>query len=244
MSEPVVNEPIPSEADHDRGAGVAAPGPFVLGVDLDGVCGDYTDAFRSVVAEDRGVTAESLGPQTSWEFKEWGLSPEDFDRYHRLAVLDHRIFRSMEPIPGAAETLWRISDAGVWVRIITHRLCVNWGHAIAVADTVEWLDRTGIPYRDICFLGRKPEVEAHAYVDDGAHNVEALRALGNDVIVFDQTYNREVAGPRATSWSDVETWVADRAAARGIPLQSQFPGLDDPGRRLDHRLRPRGPRDS
>ena len=64
------------------------------------------------------------------------------------------------PIPGAAEALWRLSDAGVWIRIITHRLCVNWGHAIAVADTVEWLDRTGIPYRDICFLGRKPEVEA------------------------------------------------------------------------------------
>jgi len=211
-------------------------GPFVLGVDLDGVCGDYTAAFRSVVAADRGVEPADLGPQRTWEFTEWGVTAGEFDRLHRLAVLEHRIFRTMDPVADAAETLWRLSDAGVWVRIITHRLCVNWGHAIAVADTVEWLDRTGIPYRDICFLGRKPEVEADAYVDDGAHNVTALQALGNEVIVFDQPYNREVDGPRARSWPEVEAWVADLAARRGTPLQGQFPGLDDPGRRLDHRL--------
>jgi len=213
-------------------------GPFVLGVDLDGVCGDYTEAFRAVVAADRGVDPQSLGPQRTWEFTEWGVSGDDFDRLHRLAVLEHRIFLHMDAIAEAAETLWRLSDAGVWVRIITHRLCVNWGHATAVADTVAWLDRTGIPYRDICFLGRKPEVEAHAYVDDGAHNVEALRALGNDVIVFDQPYNRQLDGPRAATWPEVESWVADLAAAHGLPLQAQFPGLDDPGRRLDHRLNP------
>ena len=76
------------------------------------------------------------------------------------------MFRHMPPLPGVAESLWRLSDAGVWIRIITHRLCVNWGHAVAVADTVAWLDDTGIPYRDICFLGAKPEVEADCYVDD------------------------------------------------------------------------------
>ena len=34
---------------------------------------------------------------------------------------------------------WRLSDAGVWIRIITHRLYVNWGHQEAVSDTVAWL---------------------------------------------------------------------------------------------------------
>ena len=63
------------------------------------------------------------------------------------------MFREMDPMPDCAEVLWRLSDAGVWIRIITHRLCVNWGHAVAVADTVAWLDRTGVPYRDLCFLG-------------------------------------------------------------------------------------------
>lgn len=211
-------------------------GPFVLGVDLDGVCGDYTGAFRAVVAAERGVDASTLGPQRSWEFTEWGVAAEEFDRFHRTAVLEHRMFRTMEPLPGASEVLWRLSDAGVWVRIITHRLCVNWGHAVAVADTVEWLDRNGVPYRDICFLGRKPEVEADAYIDDGPHNVEALRAAGNDVIVFDQPYNRHLDGPRAAGWAEVEDLVAGLATARGLPLQGQLPGIDNHLRRIDDRV--------
>ena len=57
------------------------------------------------------------------------------------------------------------------------------------------------------------------------------------MVVFDQPYNRDVDGPRAVGWEEVEEWVASVAAAQGRPLQSQFPGMDDPGRRLDHRLK-------
>ena len=112
---------------------------FILGVDLDGVVGDYTAALRTVVAERTGVDPESLPLERSWDFREWGLSPEEFEQHHRAAVLEHRIFRTMPVMPGAAEARWRLSDAGVWIRIITHRLYVNWGHATAVADTVAWL---------------------------------------------------------------------------------------------------------
>ena len=153
----------------------------MLGVDLDGVCGDYTAAFRRVVAAERGVDSATCPPSRSWDFEEWGLDEVGgFERLHRVAVLDHRMFRDMPVIDGCAEALWRLSDAGVWIRIITHRLVVNWGHAVAVADTVAWLDAHGIPYRDLCFLGHKPEVEADCYIDDAPHNVESLRAAGND----------------------------------------------------------------
>lgn len=210
---------------------------FVLGVDLDGVCGNYTAAFRAVVAADQGVDPDQLGDARSWDFVEWGITgPEEFDRLHRVAVLEHRMFRDMPPMPGVAETLWRLSDAGVWIRIITHRLCVNWGHAVAVADTVAWLDDAGIPYRDICFLGAKPEVEADCYIDDASHNVTALRDAGNHVIVFDAPYNRDVDGPRATSWSEVETLVFDHVAHLGHALQPQLPGLDAGADRLTHRI--------
>jgi 5'-nucleotidase len=210
---------------------------FVFGVDLDGVCGDYTAAFRSVVAEDRGVDPTTLGDGRSWDFAEWGITgPDEFDRLHRLAVLEHRMFRHMPALPGVADALWRLSDAGVWIRIITHRLCVNWGHAVAVADTVAWLDETGIPYRDICFLGAKPEVEADAYIDDAAHNVVALREAGNHVIVYDAPYNQEVEGPRARSWSEAEALVLDHIARQGVPLQPQLPGLDPGADRLTRRI--------
>ncbi len=210
---------------------MVAEGPFVLGVDLDGVCADYTLGFRDVVAIERGIDPESLPLDRSWGFAEWGLDEDSFEAIHRTAVVEHRMFRTLPVIEGASETLWRLSDAGVWIRIITHRLYVNWGHAAAVADTVEWLDRNRIPYRDLCFLGAKPEVEADVYIDDGPHNVLALRASGNDVIVFDQFYNRDLDSPRAASWPEVEGLVLELAAASGRSMQPALPGFDpDPGR--------------
>jgi 5'(3')-deoxyribonucleotidase len=214
--------------------------PFVFGVDLDGVCGDYTAAFRAVAAEELDVAVESLPLERSWDFHEWGFGPGDYERIHRIAVLERRILRDLPIIDGAAEALWRLSDAGVWIRVITHRLYVNWSHATAVSDTVAWLDEARIPYRDICFLGAKPEVEADAYIDDGPHNVVALRALGNDVIVFDQPYNRDLDGPRAATWSEVEEIVEQLAAAKGKALQRQLPGFDAGADRIERR---RGPVD-
>ena len=181
-----------------------AAAEFVLGVDLDGVCGDHAAAFRTVVAAEWGVEAESLPAAGDVELPRVGPDRRRVRRAAPRAVLDHRMFRTMPPVEGVAEALWRLSDAGVWIRLITHRLYANWGHAVAVGDTVAWLDEVGIPYRDLCFLGHKPEVEADAYVDDAPHNVDELRAAGNTVVVFDQPYNRDLAGPRAAGWAEVE----------------------------------------
>lgn len=214
---------------------------FILGVDLDGVCGDYTGALRDVVVAEKGVDVSTLPLERSWDFGEWGLSAEEFERLHQAAVQDHRIFKTMPAIEGAAEVLWRLSDAGVWIRIITHRLYVNWGHATAVADTVDWLDSSGIPYRDLCFLGAKPQVEADCYIEDAPHNVAALRSSGAHVIVFDQPYNRDVAGPRAAGWAEVEDLVGARVADLGHTLQAPLPGFEDAPNRLAGRVRPGGP---
>lgn len=208
---------------------------FILGVDLDGVCADYNAGFRSVVATDRGVDPASLPEQTAWGYDGWGLDGDEYRRLHHLAVADKRILRSLPVVEGCAEALWRLSDMGVWLRIITHRLYTNWGHAAVVSDTVTWLDEQRIPYRDICFLGHKPQVEAHAYVDDAPHNVEALRAAGNTVIVFDQPYNRDMAGPRACNWRELEAMVVELASAHRA-VQPQLPGLDAGAERLDRHL--------
>jgi 5'(3')-deoxyribonucleotidase len=215
---------------------------FILGVDLDGVCGDYTAAFRAVVAAERGIDPGELAEQRSWDFGEWGLSTDQFHHLHRRAVLDHRMFRTMPVMPGAADALWRLSDAGVWIRLITHRLYVNWGHAVVLEDTAAWLDTSGIPYRDICFLGQKPEVEADVYVDDAPHNIEALRAAGNEAIVFDQPYNAAIDGPRARGWAEVERLVLELVAATGRPVQQQLAGVADGSERLRRRLTDRDPR--
>lgn len=214
---------------------MGADGDFVLGVDLDGVCADYTAAFRDVVARRTATDPSTLTDEVSWDFAEWGLDRDGFLALHRAGVMEDRMFREMPAMPGVADALWRLSDAGVWIRIITHRLVLNWGHEVVVADTVAWLDRHRIPYRDLCFLGRKPEVQADAYVEDAPHNVEALRAGGNLVVVFDQPYNRHLPGPRAADWHQVESHLEEPLAGRDDGFQGQLPGLPSGADRLDRR---------
>ena len=167
----------------------------------------------------------SLTTEVSWDFGEWGLDRDGF-----LAPPPRRRSRTTacsvtcRPSPAPSDALWRLSDAGVWIRIITHRLVTNWGHALIVSDTVEWLDDQRIPYRDLCFLGRKPEVQADAYVEDAPHNIEALRASGNTVIVFDQPYNRDLDGPRAATWAEVESIVARAGDRPSGALPRPAPG--------------------
>lgn len=204
---------------------------FIFGVDLDGVCADYSIGFRDFVASERGVDPESLPLERSWDFREWDLDEAEFGRLHHKAVSEARMLRHLPVIEGAADALWRLSDAGVWIRIITHRLYVNWSHEAAVSDTVAWLDEARIPYRDICFLGAKPQVEAHVYIDDAEHNISSLRRAGNDVIVFEQPYNRGLKGPRAVNWAEVEEIVLDLASKHRW-LQPQLPGIDSGADRL------------
>jgi 5'-nucleotidase len=199
-------------------------GQLVLGVDLDGVCAGYEDGFRRSVARQLGREPDELPPQRVLDqFSEWGLQPDDFARLHRAAVVEDRMFRTMAPLPGVSKALWELSDLGVWIRIITHRLCVNWAHETTAADTAAWLDEQRIPYRDLCFIGAKPDVGADIYVEDSPANVLRLRASGRYTIVFDQLYNRELPGPRAHDWSDVVALVREQLEARdrqvALPLE-------------------------
>ncbi len=212
-----------------------SPGPFVLGVDLDGVCAQHTLAFRKIVAQEKGVAEESLTLECGWGFQEWGFEEGDFETYHRRAVAEHRMLAAMPAMPGASRSLWRLSEAGVWIRIITHRLYTNWDHAIAAGDTAEWLDKAKIPYRDLCFVGGKTAVDAHVYVEDAPHNIEALRSEGRTVIVFDQPYNRELDPPRASAWEQVEAMVYDELIAHQGAVQHQLPTFDPSTERLDGR---------
>ncbi|HEU0170474.1 MAG TPA: hypothetical protein VFR26_03465, partial [Acidimicrobiales bacterium] len=56
---------------------------FILGVDLDGVCGDYTAALRDVVVQRTGTSPEALPLERSWDFREWGLTAAQFEALHQ-----------------------------------------------------------------------------------------------------------------------------------------------------------------
>jgi 5'-nucleotidase len=200
--------------------------PIVLGVDLDGVCADYEGAFRGSVARQLARDPETMPPQTIMDaYSQWGLTLAEFEEAHRRAVTEDRIFRHMAPLPGVSDALWELSDLGVWIRIITHRLIFNWAHETSAADTAAWLDANQIPYRDLCFIGDKPNVGADLYVDDSPTNIVSLREAGRTAIVFDQPYNRHLPGPRATTWDEVVRLVVTEIDARQRQLPLPLTGL-------------------
>ena len=202
---------------------MAADRTFVLGVDLDGVCADFYARMREIAAEWFGVPVETLPTQVSFLLTEWGVRGTEYRKLHRFAVTQRDLFLSMAPLHGAAPVLRRLSAQGVRIRIITHRLVIEHFHRAAVDQTVEWLDRHGIPYWDLCFMGEKGAVDADLYIDDAPQNIEALRADGRDVIAFSNPTNIHIDVPphqRAGSWAEVEQLVIQRLAEGGAALSA------------------------
>lgn len=199
--------------------------PFVLCVDLDAVVGDYEAALSKVVSGVKGIPIEEIGPQTSWDFANcdnWPISStEEFLELHKIGVSKWSMFLTMPEIEGASDTLWALNDElDVHIRVVTHRLVHNWAHDLVVADTVRWLQiprtdgRPRVPYRDICFVGKKAEVGGDLYVDDAPHNIAALREAGRNAMVMTTGYNTHVDGLRADNWEDVYNYVKARVEER------------------------------
>jgi 5'(3')-deoxyribonucleotidase len=186
-------------------------GVIVLGIDLDGVCASFYSRMREIAAEWFEVDIQTLTESPSYGLEEWGIkTPDQYEQLHRFAVTQRQLFATAPPIPGARSTLRRLSDEGYRIRIITHRLFIHFFHQEAVSQTIEWLDRNGIPYSDLCFMKDKDQVGADVYVDDAEVNIEALRKRGHYAICFGNSTNEHVAAPRAKDWEEVYRLVKAR----------------------------------
>jgi hypothetical protein len=124
---------------------------FILGVDLDGTCADFYGGLRPIAATWLGRPVEDLPEDVTWGLPEWGVdtAPGGYERLHRFAVTQHELFAVLQPMPGAPQALRRLSEEGVRIRIITHRLFIKYFHEVAVQQTVRWLNCHDIPYWDL-----------------------------------------------------------------------------------------------
>jgi 5'(3')-deoxyribonucleotidase len=183
---------------------------FILGVDLDGVVGDFYGAMRRIAAEWLNKPEEELTREVSYGLDEWDIAEYGgYDRLHRFAVTQRNLFRDMPPIKDAPAVLRKLSNRGIRIRIITHRLFLKYSHNTSVTQTVGWLDNYDIPYWDLCFMNDKGAVGAHVYIDDAPENIIQLREQGHKTIVFSNSTNRDLSGPRADSWIEAEKLVME-----------------------------------
>ena len=198
---------------------------IVLGVDLDGVCTDFYARLREIAAEWFEVPLRCLPKNVSYGLKEWGITAEDqYESLHRFAVTERGLFETAPMIPGARKYLRRLSEEGYRIRIITHRLFIQFFHETAVKQTIRWLDHYGIPYWDLCFMKDKDQVGADIYVEDNPDNLEKLRSRGLYAICLANSTNPHVGEPRARTWREVYKMIKVRApeAVRGKPTRAPF----------------------
>ena len=120
--------------------------------------------MREVAAEWFERPISELTTEVSYGLEEWGIkTTEQYTSLHRFAVTQRDLFKASPMIPGARKYLRHMSDEGARVRIITHRLFIQYFHKVAVSQTIDWLDQNGIPYWDLCFMKAKEQVGADIY---------------------------------------------------------------------------------
>jgi 5'(3')-deoxyribonucleotidase len=183
---------------------------FILGVDLDGVVGDFYGAMRNIAAEWLNKPLDELTTEVTFGLEEWGIAEYGgYDRLHRFAVTQRNLFRDMKPIQDAPATLRKLSGRGIRIRIITHRLFLKYSHKTSITQTVDWLDFWDIPYWDICFMNDKGAVGAHVYIDDSPENINQLKSQGCKTIIFTNSTNRNLPGPRVDTWQEAERLIME-----------------------------------
>ena len=183
---------------------------FIFGVDLDGVVGDFYGIMRKIAAEWLDRPIDSLTTDVGYGLEEWGLAEYGgYERLHRFAITQRNLFRDMEPIKDAPAVLRKLSSKQIRIRIITHRLFLKFYHRTTITQTVDWLDSWDIPYWDLWFMADKGAVGAHVYIDDAPANIQRLREQGCKTIVFSNSTNKEISGPRAENWQEVEQLVLE-----------------------------------
>jgi 5'(3')-deoxyribonucleotidase len=138
------------------------------------------------------------------------VGQEQYQSLHRFAVSERNLFGTVAMIPGARKVLRKLSDEKYHIRIITHRLFIYYFHALAVQQTIEWLDHQGLPYHDLCFMKDKDQVGADIYIEDSPHNIESLRARDLYTICFVNSTNKNIGEPRARNWDEVYELIRAR----------------------------------
>lgn len=169
-------------------------------VDMDGVIADWGKHWDHVVntywPESRVMRQHE---QTTFDLKA-GL--DEYDRDVVDMVMKHpNFYRDLEPIEGAAQALAGMVEDGHIVTICTSPWLPN---ETCVKDKLDWLEThigTGWASKAV-ITSDKTMVRADFLIDDKPE-IHGAYIPEWEHILFDQPYNREVAGKqRITGWAN------------------------------------------
>lgn len=182
-----------------------------IAIDLDGVCYDFTAAFRRTVRRHRpGMTSTDMPDATRWEFyKDWGLTTNEFFDLCSWGIKDRIIFGKGVPFTGTQEALETLRSRGDQIVFVTDRANLDPNQSDLIKDlTCRWLDRHRIMQTqdELHFEGDKTKVDWDVLLDDKVENYDAALAAGRDCWLFDRPYNRDTSFLSTVIRNRVKTW--------------------------------------
>lgn len=185
---------------------------LTLIIDIDNVIYPFTSVMEQWVYYNKSIPNHSLSPVTRWEvWEDWNMPKGEWNNLFRKGVEEDFIWSEGEPIKDSVDALWRLSDSGHYVRLVTHRLVHKFGHAKAVIATASWLDKHNIPYRDLVLMTDKSDINGDVMLDDNVDNVLRWQHLHPKkyAFLFDAPHNQDIGGlvvgkpiPRIKGWKE------------------------------------------
>lgn len=166
-----------------------------LGIDIDGVLADYTrELHKHVPGNSR------YNPPTRWNMTEpgWFTSTDQHRDAHREMVLDRGFSKMLLQDHGIPEAMQWALDRGAELHLITARGGLEHGYTTQrdVEDqTMEFLDRYGIPYTSLTFSTDKTVGSVDSFIEDSPTNLVHLADSGIRTYARDHQYNRCVDRP-------------------------------------------------
>ena len=145
---------------------------------------------------------DSLCPEDllTWEAHRY-VKPECGKKiYHYISTPG--FYLSMKPLPGAVETLARLSKEFDLV-IVTNSPLTGY------ADKERWVKKylPFIPRENLIFSRRKDLILGDLLFDDAPPNIQAYLDAGRHVVAMDYPYNRNLPCPRVRNWQEFEEYV-------------------------------------
>jgi hypothetical protein len=167
-----------------------------VGIDLDGVCYDFSASVREYLCNYAAThQVDVCQPPTRWEFYEdWGLDLDGFLATCHDGVDAGIVFAHGEPYPNTAEAFHRIKGAGHTIHVVTDRSFGSNGASEAATRT--WLDVHGLPFDSLTFSADKTVVRLDTMVDDKIANYDALEAAGVKAYLLTRAWNQHDQTPR------------------------------------------------
>ena len=164
-----------------------------IGLDIDGVIGNFTDSARKLLKEMYGKPDDSA-VQTTWSFSSLGISSDEERAFWQKLDTIPNWWLQLKPIPGTSR-LWDICNRHRVVFITNRKDGSGWPIEV---QSQEWLCENFHLFRPNVLISdnKGPLMDAlklDYYIDDRPKNVEetCLASRHCQVALYDTTYNQE-----------------------------------------------------